>query len=56
MATQKSGEPPLINLPQYGYFNVLGKGEPSLQPMVKAKLVLKRARKKIKEAGGVPIA
>ncbi|GAV64599.1 Ribosomal_L18e domain-containing protein [Cephalotus follicularis] len=45
---------PLIDVTQFGYFKVLGKGVlPLNQPfVVKAKLVSKTAEKKIKEAGG----
>ncbi|ERM97648.1 hypothetical protein AMTRI_Chr01g110240 [Amborella trichopoda] len=56
IATQKSGEAPLLDVTQYGYFKVLGKGELPPQPLlVKAKLVSKRAEKKIKEAGGAVV-
>ncbi|XP_027121444.1 large ribosomal subunit protein uL15x [Coffea arabica] len=50
----KSGKAPLIDVTQFGYFKVLGKGAlPENQPVVvKAKLVSKTAEKKIKEAGG----
>ncbi|CAA3020309.1 60S ribosomal L27a-3 [Olea europaea subsp. europaea] len=45
---------PVIDVTQFGYFKVLGKGVlPENQPVVvKAKLVSKIAEKKIKEAGG----
>ncbi|XWS47634.1 hypothetical protein CRYUN_Cryun13aG0000900 [Craigia yunnanensis] len=45
---------PLIDVTQFGYFEVLGKGVlPQNQPIVvKAKLVSKTAEKKIKDAGG----
>ncbi|RDX76496.1 60S ribosomal protein L27a-3, partial [Mucuna pruriens] len=45
---------PLLDVTQFGYFKVLGKGVlPQNQPLVvKAKLVSKIAEKKIKEAGG----
>ncbi|XP_008784311.1 60S ribosomal protein L27a-3-like [Phoenix dactylifera] len=45
---------PLIDVTQFGYFKVLGKGmlPPSLPVVVKAKLVSKIAEKKIKAAGG----
>ncbi|CAK9144551.1 unnamed protein product [Ilex paraguariensis] len=48
---------PMIDVTQFGYFKVLGKGVlPSDQPMVvKAKLISKIAEKKIKEAGGVVV-
>ncbi|ERN19406.1 hypothetical protein AMTRI_Chr09g42650 [Amborella trichopoda] len=46
-------EAPLLDVTKYGYFKVLGKGEVPNQPLVvKAKLISKRAEKKIKEAGG----
>ncbi|CAI9785141.1 unnamed protein product [Fraxinus pennsylvanica] len=45
---------PVIDVTQFGYFKVLGKGVlPENKPVVvKAKLVSKNAEKKIKEAGG----
>ncbi|KAL1550820.1 Large ribosomal subunit protein uL15y [Salvia divinorum] len=45
---------PLIDVTQFGYFKVLGKGllPADLPLVVKAKLVSKTAEKKIKEAGG----
>ncbi|KAF8378559.1 hypothetical protein HHK36_029904 [Tetracentron sinense] len=45
---------PCLDVTQFGYFKVLGKGIlPSTQPIVvKAKIVSKTAEKKIKEAGG----
>lgn len=48
---------PLVDVTQFGYFKVLGKGAlPENQPMVvKAKLVSKIAEKKIKEAGGAVV-
>ena len=48
---------PLIDVTQFGYFKVLGKGVlPENQPVVvKAKLVFKTAEKKIKEAGGAVV-
>ncbi|XP_072979192.1 large ribosomal subunit protein uL15x-like [Typha angustifolia] len=50
----KGGEAPLVDVTQFGYFKVLGKGMlPADRPMViKAKLVSKIAEKKIKAAGG----
>ncbi|MBA0798733.1 hypothetical protein Gohar_009293 [Gossypium harknessii] len=47
----------MIDVTQFGYFKVLGKGVlPQNQPMVvKAKLVSKTAEKKIKEAGGAVV-
>ncbi|TYH52475.1 hypothetical protein ES332_D09G030500v1 [Gossypium tomentosum] len=48
---------PMIDVTQFGYFKVLGKGVlPENQPIVvKAKLVSKTAEKKIKEAGGAVV-
>ncbi|KAA8542228.1 hypothetical protein F0562_023380 [Nyssa sinensis] len=48
---------PMIDVTQFGYFKVLGKGVlPSSQPIVvKAKLVSKSAENKIKEAGGAVV-
>ena len=48
---------PLIDVTQFGYFKVLGKGLlPEGKPVVlKAKLVSKNAEKKIKEAGGAVV-
>lgn len=45
---------PLIDVSQFGYFKVLGKGLlPENKPVVvKARLISKMAEKKIKEAGG----
>ena len=45
---------PVIDVTQFGYFKVLGKGFLPLEKpiVVKAKLVSKTAEKKIKEAGG----
>lgn len=58
-AKGKSGNAavPLIDVTQFGYFKVLGKGLlPESQPVVvKAKLVSKIAEKKIKEAGGAVV-
>ncbi len=48
---------PLIDVTQFGYFKVLGKGVlPENQPVVvKAKLISKIAEKKIKENGGAVV-
>ncbi|KAF9625304.1 hypothetical protein IFM89_021243 [Coptis chinensis] len=48
---------PCIDVTQFGYFKVLGKGMlPENQLIVvEAKLVLKTAEKKIKEASGVVV-
>ncbi|CAI9753965.1 unnamed protein product [Fraxinus pennsylvanica] len=48
---------PVIDVTQFGYFKVLGKGvlPPSQPVVVKAKLVSKIAEKKIKEAGGAVV-
>lgn len=47
----------MIDVGQFGYFKVLGKGMlPEGKPVVvKAKLVSKTAEKKIKEAGGAVV-
>ncbi|KAL6007199.1 60S ribosomal protein L27a-3 [Asimina triloba] len=52
-----SGQAPLVDITQYGYFKLLGKGAlPEGQPVVvKAKLVSKTAERKIKEAGGAVV-
>merc|ERR1712153_73773 len=53
------GEVPVIDVPQSGFFKVLGKGRLPKQPViVKAKFFTKIAEKKIKEVGGacVPTA
>ncbi|PKU68793.1 60S ribosomal protein L27a-3-like [Dendrobium catenatum] len=51
------GSAPMIDVTQFGYFKVLGKGTlPPSQPLVvKAKLVSKIAEKKIKENGGAVV-
>ncbi|KAF2293278.1 hypothetical protein GH714_040652 [Hevea brasiliensis] len=48
---------PMIDVTQYGYFKVLGKGAmPENKPIVvKAKLVSKIAENKIKENGGAVV-
>ncbi|KAL7093752.1 hypothetical protein ACP275_11G059400 [Erythranthe tilingii] len=48
---------PMIDVTQFGYFKVLGKGLlPENKPLVvKAKLISKVAEKKIKEAGGAVV-
>ena len=53
----KENKAPLIDVTQFGYFKVLGKGVlPQNQPVVvKAKLISKIAEKKIKEAGGAVV-
>ncbi|PHT99351.1 60S ribosomal protein L27a [Capsicum chinense] len=53
-AAASKGSSLLIDVTQYGYFKVLGKGVlPENQAsMVKAKPILKNAKKKIKENGG----
>jgi len=53
----KDNKAPLIDVTQFGYFKLLGKGVlPENQPLVvKAKLVSKIAEKKIKEAGGAVV-
>ncbi|WVZ60029.1 hypothetical protein U9M48_010101 [Paspalum notatum var. saurae] len=48
-----AGKAPLVDVTQFGYFKVLGKGMlPSNPIVVKAKLISKVAEKKIKAAGG----
>ncbi|KAJ1392443.1 Ribosomal protein L15, conserved site [Sesbania bispinosa] len=56
-ASKDTNKAPLIDVTQFGYFKVLGKGVlPPNQPLVvKAKLVSKIAEKKIKEAGGAVV-
>ncbi|PQM42987.1 60S ribosomal protein L27a-2 [Prunus yedoensis var. nudiflora] len=56
-AANKGNDVPLIDVTQFGYFKVLGKGAlPQNQPVVvKAKLISKTAEKKIKEAGGAVV-
>ncbi|KNA24920.1 hypothetical protein SOVF_011230 [Spinacia oleracea] len=51
---KKEGKAPVIDVTQFGFFKVLGKGVlPNSQPVVvKAKLISKVAEKKIKENGG----
>ncbi|KAJ8475791.1 hypothetical protein OPV22_019518 [Ensete ventricosum] len=48
---------PLIDVTQFGYFKVLGKGmlPPGRPVVVKAKLISKIAEKKIKAAGGAVV-
>jgi large subunit ribosomal protein L27Ae len=47
---------PQIDVTQFGYFKVLGKGRLPEQPIVvKAKLISKVAEKKIKAAGGAVV-
>ena len=48
-----AGKAPLVDVTQFGYFKVLGKGMLPPNPIVvKAKLISKVAEKKIKAAGG----
>ncbi|QHO20146.1 large ribosomal subunit protein uL15x [Arachis hypogaea] len=56
-ASKDGTKAPLVDVTQFGYFKVLGKGVlPENQPVVvKAKLVSKVAEKKIKEAGGAVV-
>jgi large subunit ribosomal protein L27Ae len=47
---------PLVDVTQFGYFKVLGKGRLPDKPLVvKAKLISKVAEKKIKAAGGAVV-
>ncbi|XP_039144383.1 60S ribosomal protein L27a-3-like [Dioscorea cayenensis subsp. rotundata] len=56
-ADASSGSVPLVDVTQFGYFKVLGKGQlpEGKSVIVKAKLVSKIAEKKIKEAGGAVV-
>lgn len=56
-AAKSKDSAPLIDVTQFGYFKVLGKGvlPPSQPVVVKAKLISKIAEKKIKEAGGAVV-
>ncbi|CAA2969541.1 60S ribosomal protein L27a-2-like [Olea europaea var. sylvestris] len=56
-AEKSNSSAPVIDVTQFGYFKVLGKGvlPPSQPVVVKAKLVSKIAEKKIKEAGGAVV-
>ncbi|KAB2610183.1 hypothetical protein ACFX13_023769 [Malus domestica] len=55
-AAKGGSEAPLLDVTQFGYFKVLGKGVLPSQPLVvKAKLISKTAEKKIKEAGGAVV-
>ncbi|CAH9072168.1 unnamed protein product [Cuscuta epithymum] len=53
-AAKSKDSAPLVDVTQFGYFKVLGKGVlPPSQPfVVKAKLISKTAERKIKAAGG----
>ena len=49
----KAGTAPVIDLAQYGYFKLLGKGDlPKVPVIVKVRYVSKGAETKIQEAGG----
>ncbi|EMD66331.1 hypothetical protein COCC4DRAFT_179714 [Bipolaris maydis ATCC 48331] len=51
---KKGGNAPVLNLLDYGYSKVLGKGRlPAVPIVVRARYVSAEAEKKIKEAGGV---
>ena len=55
-AAKGGSEAPLLDVTQFGYFKVLGKGVLPSQPLVvTAKLISKTAEKKIKEAGGAVV-
>ncbi len=55
-AKKTDGTVPMIDVAEFGYFKVLGKGKLPLQPIaVKAKLFSKQAEEKIKAAGGACI-
>uniref|UniRef100_A0ACD5YEU8 Uncharacterized protein n=1 Tax=Avena sativa TaxID=4498 RepID=A0ACD5YEU8_AVESA len=53
-AAASPGKAPIIDVSQFGYFKILGKGmlPPNTPIVVKAKLISKIAEKKIKAAGG----
>ncbi|XP_058767462.1 large ribosomal subunit protein uL15y-like [Vicia villosa] len=53
-AAKEKDRAPVIDVSQFGYFKVLGKGVLPVNQavVVKAKLISKTAEKKIKEAGG----
>lgn len=52
-AAKDSGNAPVIDVTQHGYFKVLGKGELPAQPLVvRAKFFSKLAERKIQEVGG----
>ncbi|KAF0892370.1 hypothetical protein E2562_015447 [Oryza meyeriana var. granulata] len=51
-----AGKAPMLDVSQFGYFKVLGKGVIPEKPIVvKAKLISKVAEKKIKAAGGAVV-
>ncbi|RAL47455.1 unnamed protein product [Cuscuta campestris] len=56
-AAKSKDSAPLVDVTQFGYFKVLGKGvlPPSQPIVVKAKLISKIAEKKIKAGGGAVI-
>ncbi|XP_019161890.1 PREDICTED: 60S ribosomal protein L27a-3-like [Ipomoea nil] len=56
-AAKNKDSAPLIDVTQFDYFKVLGKGAlpPSQPVVVKAKLISKIAQRKIKEAGGAVV-
>ncbi|KAK9910945.1 hypothetical protein M0R45_034879 [Rubus argutus] len=56
-AVNGTGEAPLLDVTQFGYFKVFEKGKlPRSQPLVvQTKLISKVAEKKIKEAGGAVV-
>ncbi|CAD5177448.1 large ribosomal subunit protein uL15x-like [Musa acuminata AAA Group] len=56
-AAKDAAAAPLIDVTQFGYFKVLGKGmlPPGRSVVVKAKLISKIAEKKIKAAGGAVV-
>lgn len=52
-AEKDKSKAPVVNVTDFGYFKVLGKGQLPAQPIVvKAKFISKMAEKKIKEVGG----
>ena len=46
---------PVVDVTQYGFHKVLGKGHITKPMIVKAKIFSQRAEKKVKEAGGVAV-
>jgi len=55
-AEKDKSKAPVVNVTDFGYFKVLGKGQLPPQPIVvKAKFISKLAEKKIKEVGGAAL-
>jgi len=52
-AAKDTSKAPVVNVTEFGYFKVLGKGQLPAQPIVvKAKFISKLAEAKIKAVGG----